>query len=567
MKGVQSLTWTWMLLIFMLAYILQRQGCLIHGPSYYLPQNTVGKKANTFRNIMFHTAQEYGIKGCDISKVIMPLPSNMSIAMTSTSMNEVHTIVNGVLPSALYELGETTPFVAIPLNLPNIESIANRPTMVFFPGILSEFVDVAVMDELFRNCSGNGLHELYLNELNNASLDPLKKTLTVDKVFSLDKLQRVQVDMKDLVQVAEHPSGEFNVMRILFPSGSLESVGTLEKSSRAALKRLDKVFTLMSEHLKGPIHLAGYSRGANVALDVLVRATKHSEMYSWFPRVNSFISLAGVLYGTPSADAINISGHPMNKVVNMMINCSIQMDYSHAGDLGSVDHALEIGANTKLLIDFFLGLANMGASPPKNPHLEMEFSRSPDIHFLNIASILRRMLMELIHLQAPVEDYYENVRRFKLLVNALLDGFQSITTQECLNWWKENTLPTTVKYYAIAGTMTDPTGLDRENIHEMERDINYDEKSLDYRTNRMFFYDLLRDGKTALNDGQMPVTSALFWPNVILNPEQRPLSVTNLGIVYSHHWSIALPRVFDKFENPFPRELLVHSIARFIARS
>ena len=61
---------------------------------------------------------------------------------------------------------------------------------------------------------------------------------------------------------------------------------------------------------------------------------------------------------------------------------------------------------------------------------------------------------------------------------------------------------------------------------------------------RGFYYDLLTDsfGKQ-LNDGQVSVDRAMFWPALVkqLNPKQPDFRSTFLGIHGGHHWNLALP--------------------------
>lgn len=385
-------------------------------------------------------------------------------------------------------------------------------------------------------------------------------------MFSLKHLKRISMPISKLFDVTMINEGNFvgNVVRLNSPAGSLESLGTIEKTSRTYLRRLDMFFSIMTE-LKGPIHIIGYSRGAAVALEMITKAKNRMDIHFWALRMKSMISVAGVLYGTPAADAIHVENHIAKLVLDKIVLCARKLDYSFMGDMGSAGHVLEIAHNTKLFWDLVYGLAKSSTSEMPDTRMAREFGMGPTIHPQNLAAIARQMLMDMFHLHEPVGDYYENVKTFKILINEIVDGIQGITTKNRLQWWKDNIVPSDVQYYAVTGTMTDPSSMG--NLAEIiERDPVYSVESLDYRTSRSFYYDMIRDGNTALSDGQVSVSSSLFWPGLQrhLNELQAPFQTTILGVVTAHHWAIALPNVFDNVPSTFPREVLLKTIALYV---
>lgn len=321
------------------------------------------------------------------------------------------------------------------------------------------------------------------------------------------------------------------------------------------------------------IHIFTYSTHSHF----LVSPDPHLH-HSWSQphRLKIFISLAGVLYGTPSADVAKRPGHPVHDILNLFLNCSSQLDYSFTGDMGSMGHVWEIASNTKLLVQLAFGLADVTGFPD-DPGLGAEFQTSPDVNPWTLVRMARGILLEQFRLHEPIQDYYGNVRTFKILVDKLEEAIDSLTTDARGVWWSTFDLPPDVQYYALSGTMMDTfKHLDFGRPGDVSRrDLCFDDKSLDYRTIRTFYYDMVRDGQTELSDGQVPVHRALFWPqlhhprrlsSVSFSDHRQPSSpmdMTILGVVNAHHWPVAMPRIFDTVDSAFPRLVLLKSMALF----
>jgi len=96
--------------------------------------------------------------------------------------------------------------------------------------------------------------------------------------------------------------------------------------------------------------------------------------------------------------------------------------------------------------------------------------------------------------------------------------------------------------------------------------------SLDFSSLRGNYYDLFAASTHQLQDSQVPVQRARFWPELhsTLNPAQKPLKTYFMGTVGAHHWGLSFPRAFstkDGLEaNPYPRTLLLKSIGTFVAQ-
>ena len=74
----------------------------------------------------------------------------------------------------------------------------------------------------------------------------------------------------------------------------------------------------------------------------------------------------------------------------------------------------------------------------------------------------------------------------------------------------------------------------------------YDADSIDYAGLRSSYYDLYQASKIPLNDSQVPMSRALFWPALAstLNPAQGPLETHIVATLGEHHWGFAFPSAF-----------------------
>jgi hypothetical protein len=162
------------------------------------------------------------------------------------------------------------------------------------------------------------------------------------------------------------------------------------------------------------------------------------------------------------------------------------------------------------------------------------------------------------------DDYSGNIARFKKLVAAITTGVDGLTTESRLAWWRTHRLPQTVEYFAITASMADPDAPDEQEL--ARNPYAYDGDSPDDQTLRQGFRDFKRASGFALNDSQMAVHKAVFWPLVIqgLNPDNAGLRTHWLGVVGSHHWGVALDVVSRQSSgsvNPFPRGALLKALA------
>ena len=117
--------------------------------------------------------------------------------------------------------------------------------------------------------------------------------------------------------------------------------------------------------------------------------------------------------------------------------------------------------------------------------------------------------------------YTSSVKRFKKLIRESIHSLENLSYTGRINWWKQNTIPSDLKYFAITGVMED-SRYDNEELIESEKWGFYQGKDLpDYKLLlRQSFYDIKNFSGVELNDSQVSVHRAMFWPelHMKLNP-------------------------------------------------
>lgn len=156
------------------SYVLQRYGFLRHGSSFYLPnseQRSVDKRALSFRNLFYTIASRDGYSPSDITKdILFPSKHFSNATEHADTLEKVQNSIDGVLPSELYELSETTPFVNsnwMRQSFVDHKDVARQPIYVLVPGIVSEFAPVAMFEEAFTR-KQNPLYQMWMDKVKNA---------------------------------------------------------------------------------------------------------------------------------------------------------------------------------------------------------------------------------------------------------------------------------------------------------------------------------------------------------------------------------------------------------------
>lgn len=382
--------------------------------------------------------------------------------------------------------------------------------------------------------------------------------------------------------------------------GSLEDFGSLEDDNKVYLRRLDAYFKMIGG-VPENLYIMGYSRGTATGLDLVVRARRGVAEHPWAKNIKGFIAHAGVIYGSQLADA-QLEG-PGGAGVRLLEEFVGKQ--GGEGKLGSCEgssteerasaspslglRASNLKAYTSFGLDF-LGttIRNLDATNPG--HMKQLTSEGIDTARPNAARIevfaarvlglpIQRLGLEtndeegIVNIDEWNISYCRNVEAFKTTARAVIAGARTLSTQARDEWWKapENALPTDIRYFALTGTMADAG--DKELA---TNPVAYDPRSVDFRSLRGNFYDLLDASGNELQDSQVPVQRGRFWPELhtgatAFNPAQRGnIKSYYMGVVGVHHWGLAFPRAYSSKDgleaNPFPRTTLLKTIATFVAQ-
>lgn len=515
------------------------------------------------------------------SEVMTPKVSVPRSASPEARLAAYDQAFKSIKPSQLYEEGKKTPI----RNAGDVEKILRDGPVhvVILPGIFSELIPRTPFEELFSADS-------------TAKKSWAQKGARVkDSRYNVKTLKDDQRPMSELVRVGsiDDASGKPLVTAAYMAAGlgSLEDFGTPEENSQVYLHRLDRYFEALGG-VPENLYIMGYSRGTVAGLDLVVAA--HRANKPWASKIKGFIAHAGVLYGSQLADA-SFSGGPSTDMLDTLRafvgdkgaegkleSC----EGGAAGDAGFGIQARNVGHWTKLLADLgWISLQIPG-------HKDELASESIDANLPNggrIATFAAKVLGiplpgapstgvdGLVDLSSPSGNHCANVEAFKLTARAIIKGATSLTTASRMEWWKkpENALPPNVRYFAITGTMGDAT--EGRPWDLVTNPVAYDNGSIDFRSLRGNYYDLFAASGVQLQDSQVPVERARFWPalhvpsasSTPFNPAQKPIKTYFMGTVGTHHWGLAFPKAFSTQGmegNPYPRTTLLKAMATFVAQ-
>jgi hypothetical protein len=496
----------------------------------------------------------------------------------------------GIRPTDLYNAGLREPLVVKrhPTS-PDLEGeLRHRPIhIVIVPGIFGEFIPVSPFEEIFQTGGTAKLDFEAKVDALEASGDPADKERVTDKQYSVAALADVAKSLKSTLRVGSIDDADGKplvTVTYLKPElGSLETFGTLDENADYYLPRLDKYFQLMG--VPSHLYVMGYSRGMATALNLVSRA--QAEHASWAPKLKGVIGLAGVIYGSQLADATTAPG-PQH---DMLATMQDFVDNELESCTEATPSAWLVTKNAGHWTAFSGRMALLGTKLGNhNAELQREGISTALADVGKFVTFAKRALLGdpnrvfdaegaddsiaagVLHLSSPNAEYCQNIERFKRTATQIMKGVATLTTDSRVEWWRTHTLPTNVRYYAITGTMGDATPEGALPSPLVKTPLAYDPQSVDYRNLRGNYYDLLAASGTQLQDSQVPVQRGRFWDDVdrALNPAQAPLKTYFMGTVGSSHWGLSFPRAFathDGLEaNPFPRTLLLKSIATFVAQ-
>jgi hypothetical protein len=437
-------------------------------------------------------------------------------------------------------------------------------TLVVCPGIFGEFVDLPPFDSVV----GHGVDSAFRRRVGPAV------EAAEGVAFSLESLTDETLPLSELVNVGSIDDADGSALVeviLLRPAfGTLETLGDADECARVYADRLDRVVAAVPEIARSKLHLLGYSRGAGVALSLLVQGRADAAHHAWAKRVKGLITLAGVVYGSDLADRAFEDEDSLDYVLLRRIEkLARELEVAPAG-ASATDEAKIKAENTAR---WGKALARIAAHAGKGaPPAGMIREGTPLVAQSagHLYGMLRTVLFDLFQLDRP-GDYFDNVRRFKRLVGDAVTGLRGLRTKARVRWWRENVLPDDVIYHALTGSMADPTrGLEP---HELVESPYYGCELADHRGLRTSYYATCDFARVELNDGQVAVPKARFWPGLgpALNPDQPRLETRFLGVLGTHHWGLGFPfanetagKSDEEQANPFPRRVLLEALAAFV---
>lgn len=508
---------------------------------------------------------------------------------------------------------------------PELENVL---TLVVLPGIFGAAIDVRIFEEIFA-MKESKFRNYWSERVEQRKRENPQHSSLRDFRFDLDQLRNENVKIEDLFHFSSVQNSDgkvlYNLILFNLKFLALESVGKIEEIAVIYRRRLEKVFDILGFVPKNLTYV-GYSRGAMLGLEMLSQPA--SPMISDPIRIKAMVSLSGNLYGSGLADqAINFNN------LNPAPPAAIQLEAlkNFIGQLKTTDETEGASPRLQIARVVLSNLTSVGyfiqelleSISPKSPH-----RNSTPLHTSNsvrIKAFLRERieearlglntfvladlrvyfskvleaLTENFHLDglSSMTQYNLNIRRVRVLGQAILDAVSELSTESRLEWWKKHAVPSKgIVYYGIAGTMVDPH-TPAATSEEVDFKRHYDQihHHLPDYSQLLSSYRQLRDitGGVAVNDSQMVAHRTFFWPELhrlqTLNKNQDPITSKFLGIMGTHHWGLALKnvippqgalnflmRILDYLKiphsqqiapsDPFDRNALVMAIAASVAQ-
>jgi hypothetical protein len=338
----------------------------------------------------------------------------------------------------------------------------------------------------------------------------------------------------------------------------MESAGTISDLAAVYGRRLNRFFDVLGR-IPGTIGFAGYSMGTTTALQVLC----DSSGAPWAANVRGMISLAGVNFGSTAAD-VSFTTPAGKQPVASFTQLALLKTLAAELELPNLEWFWQRSAarsrNLERWAKFASDILPTMKKPGDGPQPDFELIRMDRARSMLEAAILT--FVTNFNISLSDEAHLMNVRRWKKFVSRILAGTAELTTEARLDWWATHTVPTHVKYYAITASLTG-----KETAPRNGEATGVMLGSIDYSTNLGGYNDYISAGGSTLNDGQVGVHQARFWPQLatFLNPQQGAFEAEFLGTFRTHHWGLAL-RTGMGGTNPFPRAALLKALAAKIAR-
>ncbi len=523
-----------------------------------------GRDAETFRNIFHHYAKSQ-FSDADIQKLIFkPKPEFFITGDVtgdpSAALQQRARSFSSFKPLDLYADGRKTAFADS--ESPDKDLDAKPITIVIIPGIFGEFITHFPFHEVLADKTS-----AFAKEWAQAAIDHP----TVDPVFDLETLTTAARPMEDIIEASSIDNSDGKaVIRVVYLKpliGSLETLGTLEDSSSLYLRRLNKLWSMLGPQEN--VYLLGYSRGLNVALDLISRAEIKPDAYPWLKDLKGVVSLGGTLYGSDLADAARSPGQAsfafVERILTLADTLQVLPENASLGDKISA-----VSKNTAAWAGAMMDLLAIGAKRPPYDGLMLENIATDSPSPSAFAEIFKTFAFEKFKVTVGSE-YSNNVAKFKYLVKETLEGIETLTKQSSLEWAKNHIIASHLKYFVIQGTMGDPSSRLFAKNELAQDSVSFNTHTLDYKALRLSYYDYMAFEGMAINDSQVSPDRSVFWPelHMALNPSQKPFEARLIAILGTDHWGMSFPVALEsknKEISPYPRALLLKSLGAFLAK-
>ncbi len=523
--------------------------------------------SDEFRSL-FHAHGQNFYSAPQLDSLLFPVPSRLMAAdlpatVTDSPLGRLSSVVRGLVTTEMYK--ESKPVCAA--GDPNAPLREKPLTIVLLPEFLSEFASSQPLRSIVeRPTSAAAVRWQKMVAAHSEASD------RYDWVYDLRALDNVQVPITETVRVGslDDDQGRPLVTLIFLRPrlGSLESMGSLEETNAYFMPRLSRAFRILG--VPEEFYFLGFSRGAALSLDMVTTARKHSDIYSWGENVKGVVTLAGVNFGSLTADAVTTPGNPEYAFFSVLDTLGKKLHGVSADDsvANKAKNALE---NISFWKDALVSFTRALAQWPIRKEFLREKHLWQSLPGTAVFDFLRKVGFEFFDVASPVDEFFKNSQRFKIMTTKFNRAVEDLTTRSRLNWWRSNVIPSDVELFAIGASFGDPTNEKTGFVPLARNPLAYNWRALDTVFLRFGYYSMLNNTGATANDGLVSLDRVFFWPNLMrsLNPQQPELRVHNLGVAGVDHLGTTTDSATFAEDtggrSPFPHEILFRSIASYVA--
>ncbi|HET9237304.1 MAG TPA: hypothetical protein VFO10_08635 [Oligoflexus sp.] len=513
-----------------------------------------------FRSLYAEELKHLGMDESSIQRLHFPLTEEYANFLercdqSAQDMRMCDQQAQSFKPSSLLQESLHTGFLPAPP-----EPAGPQPTFIIFPGYIAELAEITPYKDIFT--ADSRFKRAWRKTLARASHEERWA-----RHYSVMDDSWVRSPLSEQIAAASLDDANGKVKLKLFAMtplrGSLESVGSLADNADVMIERITQLDRISP--LEGPVYILGYSRGTNVALEVVSRLPELKHTTRWASRIAGIVSLSAPIFGTPLADP---QDPPAGFPVTTLARIGDRLQSCESGE-SPARRWSKVQNNARVWKDAIAEIIKDSQALSGPEELAWEGIKPEAIELKAALGILKGVLFDdLFRLSKPVAEYCENLRRFQLFVAKVFEGTEVMTTAQMENWFRTHTLPEDLDYISVNASMMDAS---RRNqvVFEGKNHLSYDVGSPDLQLSRTNFYQIVRSSGLEMNDGFVPVHRGRFFPGLHqrLNPLQKPYATRTVGVLWQHHLGVTIPAgiaTADGGVSPFPRRAFLSALARFV---